>query len=59
MRKVLANSLFIHFLVALGIFALLGYIATDNKYLLLGIAMSFAGAICGSFIKVIDTVKSK
>ena len=56
-RKFLSNKIFINILVFLGLAALLGFIMTDNKYLLLCIYLSFAGAICGSFIKVIDKIR--
>lgn len=55
-RSFLSNFYFIHFLVALGVFSLFGYLQTDQEYILLGMTMSFAGAICGSFIRVIDAV---
>ena len=56
-RKFLSNKIFIHILVFFGLAALLGFIMTDNKYLLLCIYLSFGGAICGSFIKVIDKIR--
>ena len=58
-RKFLSSRLFIHALVVLGIVALWGYIETGNKYILLGVAASFAGAVCGSFIRVIDKIEQK
>ena len=57
MRKFLSNIWFIHGLVLLGLFALLGVIATGNLYILLGVAASFLGAICGAFIRVIDAIR--
>jgi len=57
MRKFLSNFMFIHALVLVGMFAVLGYALTDNKFILLGVTASFGGAICGSFIKVIDEIK--
>lgn len=57
-RKVLSHKLFIHGLALLGIFALWGYIETQNSYILLGVAASFAGAVCGSFVRVIDKISS-
>jgi hypothetical protein len=59
MRSILKNSKFIHFLVVVGFLALWGYISTSNPYLLLGITASFSGAVCGSFILVVDTIKDK
>ena len=61
-RKVLSSFVFIHGLILLGMFALYGYIATQNAYILLGMALSFAGAMCGSFIRLgdkIDALKAK
>jgi hypothetical protein len=59
LRSLLKNNLFIHFLVILSFFTLWGYIETGNKYLLLGILASVTGAICGAFILVLDTVRTK
>ena len=59
LRKVLSHKLFIHGLVLLGLAALWGYIATQNQYILLGVAASFAGAVCGAFIRVIDKIGSR
>ena len=56
-RKFLGNFYFIHFEVFLGLFALFGYIMTDVKFLIFFTTLSFAGAICGSFIRVIDEIK--
>jgi hypothetical protein len=52
-------KVFIHFLAILGVFSLWGYLATDNKYILMGMAVSFLGLICGSFIRIVDAIKSK
>jgi tryptophan-rich sensory protein len=57
LRSILKNSLFIHFLALLSLITLWGFIATDNRYLLLGVLASVLGAICGSFILVVDTIK--
>ena len=55
-RKILKNFWFIHFLVFLGFFALLGYLLSNENYLIFFVTLSFAGAICGSFIRVIDAL---
>ena len=57
-RKFLSSTIFIHFLAILGGAALYGYIATGNQYILLGLYFSLVGAICGAFIRVIDTIKN-
>lgn len=59
LRSILKNFLFFHFLVLLAFFALWGYILTSNPYILLGIMASLSGAVCGSFILVVDTIKDK
>ena len=56
-RSFLSHKVFIHGLVLLGIIALWGWIETDNRYILLGVAASFAGAACGALIRVIDAVE--
>jgi hypothetical protein len=58
-RKILSNIWFIHSMVLLGLLALWGYIESDNKYILFGVVLSFSGAMCGSFIRVVDAIKSK
>jgi hypothetical protein len=58
MRQVLAAFWFIHLMVFLGLFALIGYLITTYSFLLFFVALSFSGAVCGAFIKVIDTVKN-
>jgi hypothetical protein len=40
-------------------FALFGYVIIDNPYLILFVALSFSGAFCGSFIKVIDEIRKE
>jgi len=59
LRSILKNSLFIHGLVGVGFLALWGFIISNNPYLLFGITASFSGAVCGSFILVVDTIKNK
>jgi hypothetical protein len=56
-RKVFGSVYVIHGEVALGLFALYGYISTDQKFLLFFVAFSFAGALCGAFTRVIDAVR--
>ena len=58
MRKFLSNFYLIHFEVVLGLLALFGYIMTENKFLVFFTVLSFTGAICGAFIRVIDTIKN-
>ena len=55
-RTYLSQLWFIHAMVTLGLFALWGYIETNNQYILLGLALSWAGAMCGSFVRVIDAL---
>ena len=55
-RTYLSQVWFIHAMAALGLFALWGYIETNNKYILLGMALSWAGAMCGSFTRIIDSI---
>lgn len=57
-RKFLGNFYFIHFEVLLGLFALFGYLIKDTKFLLFFTVLSFAGAICGSFIRVINAINN-
>lgn len=58
LRKVLGAYWFIHAMVILGLAALAGTLMA-SKYLLFFVVLSFAGAICGSFIRVIDTINKK
>lgn len=57
-RDILSSKLFIHGLVILGFLALWGYIETNNEYIIFGILASFSGAVCGSFIRVIDAIRN-
>jgi len=59
MRKFLSNTYFIHGLILLGLFALWGVIETGILYILFGMAISFLGAICGGFIRVIDEIRKQ
>jgi len=54
LRTLLSNFYFIHFLVALGLLATLGWILRNMPLLIFFAVLSFAGAICGAFIRVID-----
>ena len=58
LRKVASHLALIHFFVILGLFSLSGVVFADNNLLILPTALSFASAICGAFIKVIDTIKN-
>jgi hypothetical protein len=58
-RAFLSHKLLIHGLVLLGLLALWGYIETGSGYILLGVAASFAGAVCGAFIRVIDAIRKR
>ncbi len=55
-RQFLSNVLSIHIMVLFGLVALWGFIELGNKYLLLFVTLSFAGAICGGFVRVIDVI---
>jgi len=57
LRRFLSHIVFIHVLVALGILALWGFLATHQAILALLCALSFSGAVCGSLIRVIDAIK--
>jgi len=59
LRKILGNFTFIHFEVFLGLFALAGVLFGKQSFLVFFVVLSFAGAVCGAFIRVIDTVKNK
>jgi hypothetical protein len=48
-RNIVGAYWFIHLLVVVGLAALYGNIM-GNKYLIFFVVLSFAGAICGSFI---------
>jgi hypothetical protein len=58
-RKIVSNLWLIHAEVLAGLLALYGYIMTDNKFLLICVVLSFAGAICGAFIRLIEAVKAR
>jgi len=44
---------FLHILVFLSLFALWGYIETDNKYLILLSVLSFYGSLCVAFCSLL------
>ena len=58
LRKVASHWALIHFFVFLGLFSLSGVVFADNNFLIVPTVLSFASAICGAFIKVIDTIKN-
>jgi hypothetical protein len=58
-RNVLGSLWFIHMLVFLGIGALFGCVMLNQNLLLLCVALSFAGALCGAFIRVLDAIREK
>ena len=59
LRSVLGSLWFIHLLVFAGMGALFGFIMLSQSLLLLCVALSFAGAICGAFIRVLDAVRER
>jgi len=59
LRKLVSNTIFIHIITILGFLSLWGSIASENNMLFLLVALSFLGAICGAFIKVLDAIKEK
>lgn len=59
LRKFVGNIIFIHFLVFLGLLALWGFIATENKYFILLVVLSLSGAVCGGFVRTIDAIRKK
>jgi hypothetical protein len=58
-RRIISSTWFIHLMVPLGLSALWGSIELDNEYLLLCVFLSFSGATCGSFIRVVDAIRSE
>jgi hypothetical protein len=57
MRQLLSRFWFIHLCALLGCAAIYGYLQTDSAGIAVCIGLSFSGAVCGSFIRVIDAVK--
>jgi len=49
----------IHALAALGLFALWGFVMTSQALILLGVYLSVGGALCTSFIVVLDAIRAK
>ncbi len=58
-RNVLGSLWFIHIMVMLGMSALFGCIMLKQDLLLLCVALSFAGAVCGAFIRVLDAIRDR
>jgi len=58
MREIYKSKIFIHFLVFLGLFALSGYIYAGIKVLILFSVLSFAGAVCGAFVRLGDKIEN-
>ena len=56
-RKFLGNFYFIHFEVFLALLALFGFLMTSSRILIFFVVLSISGALCGSFIRVIDEIK--
>ena len=54
LRSILKSSVFIHFMVFLGLLSLAGFLFTENKLLIFFTVLSFAGSVCGSFILLAD-----
>ncbi len=59
LRHILRSFWFIHFMVFLGLLALFGVLVADRRYLIFFVVLSFSGAVCGSFIRVIDAVRGR
>ena len=59
LRTILGSFWFIHLMVFLGLFSLFGFLILNNKYLIFCAVLSYSGAVCGSFINVIDTAKEQ
>ena len=57
LRNVLRNFTVIHLQVVLGLFALYGYLSTDVIILAVLTTLSFAGALCGTFIRIVDEIR--
>lgn len=57
MREIYKSKIFIHSLVFLGLFALSGYLFAGIKVLVLFSVLSFAGAVCGAFVRISDKIE--
>lgn len=58
LRKVLSHKQFIHFLVLLGFISLVGYLKSGDGRLIFFTVLSFAGAVCGGFILLVDMIRN-
>jgi hypothetical protein len=47
---------FIHLCAFLGLAAIYGYVQTGSSLIAVCIGLSFSGAACGAFIRVIDAI---
>jgi Ca2+/H+ antiporter len=59
LHKFVKSVWFIHLLAFLGLFALWGFLATDSKPLIFFMALSFCGASCAAFVRVIDAASGR
>ncbi|HBH71650.1 MAG: hypothetical protein UU88_C0002G0064 [Parcubacteria group bacterium GW2011_GWC1_42_11] len=57
MREIYKSKIFVHSLVFLGLFALAGYVFAEIKVLILFSVLSFAGAVCGAFVRLSDQIE--
>lgn len=57
MRDILKSFWFIHLMVFLCLFALAGFLIKNQKVLIFLSVLSFLGALCGAFIRLIDLHK--
>ncbi len=57
-HRVLSSIWLIHFFVFLGLFSLYGFLSTRMEMFIFFSVLSFCGAVCGAFIRVIDSNKS-
>ncbi len=58
MRHLLSNIWVIHVCVAAGLVAIFGFVQTGNPIIAVCIGLSFSGAVCGAFVRVIDASKN-
>jgi hypothetical protein len=57
LRKFFGNWWKIHIMVFLGLFGTLGYVITGQSWIIFFVVLSFAGAVCGAFIKLFDLIR--